>query len=74
MIEKIKKLAEQAGGFPLYPDRTEGDETFAFRERALKRFVDMIMEECCSAIQLDDVINGGKFQQKIRQHFGVGNE
>jgi hypothetical protein len=31
----------------------------------------LIVRECCSAIRLDDVFNGGKFQGTILKHFGI---
>ena len=43
--QSIERLATRAGCFPLYPPFS-ADNTLAFRERALARFVDMIVTEC----------------------------
>jgi hypothetical protein len=37
----------------------------------MEKFAELIVRECCSAIRLDDVFNGGKFQRTILTHFGV---
>lgn len=73
MKEKILKLAEQAGGFPLYPDHPEGDVTMAFRERALERLVDMIVRECANLARHDAVrkMSGDDIAGMIEMHFGV---
>jgi hypothetical protein len=36
-----------------------------------EKFAELIVRECCSAIRLDDVFSGGKFQRTILEHFGV---
>jgi len=46
---RIIEIAERAGAFPIYPGRkidNEGDNTIAFRERALVRFFEMIVDDC----------------------------
>jgi hypothetical protein len=65
MNERILQLAKQAGldddMFPL--DEWDNPE--------LEKFAELIVRECCSAIRLDDVFTGGKFQGTILNHFGV---
>jgi hypothetical protein len=36
-----------------------------------QKFAELIVRECCSAIRLNDVFFGGKFQGAILKHFGV---
>jgi hypothetical protein len=36
-----------------------------------EKFAELIIQECCSAIRLNDVFFGGKFQGAILKHFGV---
>jgi len=62
MNERIQKLAEQAGGFPLYPYRTDGDYTMGFRERALERFAEMIVKECVDVVRA----NGDEWEKFSR--------
>ena len=79
MNERIRELAEQAGGFPLYPDHPEGDVTMAFRERALERLVDMVVQECANACLTEankwrgeqDVADFKLCASVIKEHFGV---
>lgn len=52
MNQRIQELAERAGGFPLYPEREEGDVSMGFRERALERFAELIVRECLDVVEL----------------------
>jgi hypothetical protein len=65
MNERIETLAKAAGY----------DMINKAAMRALgfdvEKFAELIVQECCSAIRLDDVFNGGKFQRTILEHFGV---
>lgn len=71
MNERIRELAEQMDweemGADLYGKSMDGCMTI----HALEKFAELIIQECCSAIRLDDVFNGGKFQRTILEHFGV---
>jgi hypothetical protein len=71
MNERIKELVRQAG-LTQAKDFKSGDEVknFVFGN-GLEKFAELIVRECCSAIRLDDVFNGGKFQRTILEHFGV---
>jgi hypothetical protein len=68
MNERIRQLWSQAGGHydsgnqHTWPQYTIDDP---------KKFAQLIVKECCSAIRLDDAFNGGKFQRTILKHFGV---
>lgn len=50
MNPKIQELAELAGGLPV---DSQGDQTFSFRERALERFVELILAELVSRMQVE---------------------
>jgi hypothetical protein len=65
MNERIRLLAEQAG----YTKDMFGIGHWDMPE--CKKFAELIVQECCSAIRLDDAFNGGKFQRTILKHFGV---
>jgi hypothetical protein len=67
MNERIKELALQA---LKHPD-TDNDGLTVFDNDELKKFAELIIHECCSAIRLNDVFFGGKFQGAILKHFGV---
>jgi hypothetical protein len=67
MNERIKELALQA---LKHPD-TDNDGLTVFDNDELKKFAELIIQECCSAIRLNDVFFGGKFQGAILKHFGV---
>ena len=69
MNERIQQLALQASTTTTsyYDGRGNVTETIFDKEK----FAELIVRECCSAIRLDDVFNGGKFQRTILQHFGV---
>ena len=69
MNERIKELIAQAGGIEHDDDGNELTPVLVGKE--LEKFADLIIQECCSAIRLDDVFNGGKFQRIILEHFGV---
>jgi hypothetical protein len=59
MNERIRELAEQA------------ELHLELQSLKVEKFAELIVRECCSAIRLDDVFNGGKFQRTILEHFGV---
>ena len=65
MNKRIRELAEQA---TVYHNGGLGTEIESFDK---EKFAELIVQECCSAIRLDDVFNGGKFQRTILEHFGV---
>jgi hypothetical protein len=51
----IRKLAELAGGLPMWDETrvsSDTDESFLFRERALQRYtdmvIDMVIKECAN--------------------------
>jgi len=67
MNERIKQLALQT---LKHPD-TDNDGLTVFDNDELKKFAELIVRECCSAIRLNDVFFGGKFQGAILKHFGV---
>jgi hypothetical protein len=77
MNEKIKELAEKAGGFQLYPDRDLGDDkSFGFRERAMEKFAELIINECFEVVIKDVRFNDAKGILRgagalAKQHFGV---
>jgi hypothetical protein len=69
MNERIKELERQAEKFVMsIPASLDINEyTSVFNEK----FAELIIQECCSAIRLNDVFFGGKFQRTILKHFGV---
>jgi hypothetical protein len=69
MNERIKELERQAEKFVMgIPASLDINEyTSVFNEK----FAELIIQECCSAIRLNDVFFGGKFQRTILEHFGV---
>jgi hypothetical protein len=69
MNERIKELERQAEKFVMgIPASLDINEyTSVFNEK----FAELIIQECCSAIRLNDVFFGGKFQGAILKHFGV---
>jgi len=69
MNEQIRELIAQAGGIGHDDDGNELTPVLVGKE--LEKFAELIVQECCSAIRLDDVFNGGKFQRIILEHFGV---
>ncbi len=76
MNERIKELLNQATTDALYEtkdaiDFLDNPVSKQQRELQLEKFAELIVRECCSAIRLDDVFNGGKFQRTILEHFGV---
>jgi hypothetical protein len=70
MNERIKELAVQANVNPMYSSQGFAPR-YIFEEEEFEKFSELIVRECCSAIRLDDVFNGGKFQRIILEHFGV---
>ena len=64
MNERIKDLWDKAA-------KLESDPSWEGQTRFMEKFAELIVRECCSAIRLDDVFNGGKFQRTILEHFGV---
>jgi hypothetical protein len=69
MNERIRELERQAEKFVMgIPASLDINEyTSVFNEK----FAELIIQECCSAIRLNDVFFGGKFQGAILKHFGV---
>jgi hypothetical protein len=70
MNERIRLLAEQATDIVeiVNPDTGITHHREFFDQ---EKFAELIVQECCSAIRLDDVFSGGKFQRIILEHFGV---
>ena len=82
MNERIRQLADKAGGFPLNPDCHDGEDNgYGFRERSLERLIELIVQECSTVI-----VNGGyrnpaldekhpltppEIATMIKEHFGV---
>jgi hypothetical protein len=64
MNERIKELAAKANF-----GHMENNEVVY--DPRLEKFAELIVKECCSAIRLNDVFFGGKFQGAILKHFGV---
>jgi hypothetical protein len=65
MNKRIRELAEQA---MIQTPHEFGGTYFTFSK---EKFAELIIQECCSAIRLNDVFFGGKFQGAILKHFGV---
>ena len=61
MNQRIKEL--------MLKSNPDGD--FSDCEWVFERFAELIVQECCNAIRLDDAFNGGKFMRIIKNHFGV---
>ena len=83
MNERITKLAEQANaGFPIgYPSGGGGDEEWqnlvVFKQKDLKKFVELIVRECLSKIELEaeqyhEPAWAVELVNDIKEHFGVG--
>ena len=64
MNERIDQLMVKAGAY-------FGGEGVDYSNFDPKKFAELLVRECCSAIRLDDAFNGGKFQRTILEHFGV---
>ncbi len=72
MNERIRELANKAGiEFTYDPTETPMRAFVEAWEDDLEKFAELIIQECCSAIRLNDVFFGGKFQGAILKHFGV---
>jgi len=69
MNQRIRELAEQATSIVEMVGPQGYTSSYAKFDR--EKFAELIIRECCSAIRLDDVFNGGKFQGTILKHFGV---
>ena len=64
MNKRIKELATEARLLTGWP----------VGEVEYQKFAELIIQECCSAIRLNDVFFGGKFQGAILKHFGINDE
>jgi hypothetical protein len=75
MNERIRELREQAAKFAEVTYDNYTMATFntnkSIETLFEEKFAELIVQECCSAIRLDDAFNGGKFQRTILEHFGV---
>jgi hypothetical protein len=69
MNERIRELMAEAVTFRLDPDSNAHEAQVCPED--LELFAELIIQECCSAIRLNDVFFGGKFQGAILKHFGV---
>jgi len=72
MNERIQELAKQAGLKIEYQmiNPPKPLQILGSAEQ-FEKFAELIIQECCSAIRLNDVFFGGKFQGAILKHFGV---
>jgi hypothetical protein len=73
-IHKITVQALENSLFePIEPTVTvgEGENKVTIPLVFAEKFAELIIQECCSAIRLNDVFFGGKFQGAILKHFGV---
>ena len=66
MNERIKELAEQAG-FMDYWFSESGDDC----ERELKKFAELIVEECIGCARGAGLRGQRRIDTRIKQHFGV---
>jgi hypothetical protein len=64
--ERIRELEKQCWSHHINGALVDGHLHFD-----TKKFAELIIQECCSAIRLNDVFFGGKFQGAILKHFGV---
>ena len=72
MNERIKSLIERAEYQALKQSGSDWEvHVEPSREQIFEKFAELIIQECCSAIRLNDVFFGGKFQGAILKHFGV---
>lgn len=73
MNDQINGFINKAGGFPLYPGREDGDQTYGFRELPLAKFVELIVLECAWVAQnsSDHRIPASNYSDLIKEHFGV---
>jgi hypothetical protein len=75
MNEKIKKLAEQSGFFPV-PDETEWDWDYRAENARYEKFVELIVRECAQVCRDQPDIYALKADRDncaiaIEQHFGI---
>jgi hypothetical protein len=71
MNERIRELAVKANMTFNGTDLSGSIGRVQCYEDELETFAELIIQECCSAIRLNDVFFGGKFQGAILKHFGV---
>ena len=78
MNERIRKLAEQSGFFPV-PDDTETDWEYRAENARYEKFAELIIKECvkiCDKVyeQNDNVkirVGATFCREDIKEHFGV---
>ena len=68
MNERIKELAEQAGG-EFYEGFAGSTNFVKFAENNFEKFAELIVRECADTSFLED--NSRKVQRAVLQHFGV---
>lgn len=74
MNEKIRKLAEKSGFFPV-PDSTEWDWEYLAENARYEHFAYLVAEECAKVcidhnIWYEDAA-GEAYSLAIKQHFGI---
>lgn len=67
MNERIRELAEQAGGFPC------SENEWGFYNKDLEKFAELIVQECVDVVSEIPIIDNGHPHPawKIKQHFGI---
>ena len=72
MNERIKLLAEQAGG-EFYTGFLGSPNSIKFKESDLEKFAQFIVEQCAGIIESQDVDPSFKLRMSwaVKQHFGV---
>ena len=72
MNERIKELAEQAGG-EFYTGFLGSPNSIKFKESDLEKFAQLIVEKCAGIIESQDVDPSFKLRMSwaVKQYFGV---
>jgi hypothetical protein len=71
MNERIRKLAEQAGFFPV-PDDTEWDWEYRAENARYEKFAELIVKECMTVSRGADGLDAThEAWYLIQEHFGV---
>ena len=69
MNERIKEIAEQAGGVFIHK-LMSGAKQYTFLEKDLEKFAELIIKECAEVAE--DYDGAHYVGTAIKQHFGVG--
>ena len=67
MNERIRQLAEQAGG-EFYTGFLGSPNSIKFKESDLEKFAELIVRECCQKLENDGMV---EVAMEMKQHFGV---